>query len=127
ANAGKATVIIPAPAIASEISVVTISNLATPDLLKLYKFLCFPFSSIPVRSTLNNTLSPRGKEWYSLTFCPDSLVSAAIALPTAPAPMTVTGNFFKYVISFIISLLLLKYIQGLKNEIELSLLYILKI
>src|SRR5699024_2497971 len=61
-------------------------------------------------------------EWYNLTFCPASLQSAAIAFPTAPAPITVTGLFFKYVISFITSTLLFNFIKG-RLSIEYSINY----
>src|SRR5699024_12547956 len=56
---------------------------------------------------------------YNLTFCPSSLQSAEISFPTAPAPITVTGLFFKYVISFITSTLLFNYIKG-RFSIEYS-------
>src|SRR5699024_11617237 len=101
-----------APEIALEISEVTISSLATPDLVKLYKFLCLPPILIPVRSTLNNTLSARGIEWYSLTFCPASLQSAAAAFPTAPAPITATGKFLNSLLFFTVSVLLLCMLDG---------------
>src|SRR5699024_12856395 len=57
-----------------------------------------------------------------LLFCPAILLSVAISFPTAPDPISVTGLFFKYVISFISSTLLFIFIKG-RLSIEYSINY----